>query len=348
MHAAAIGILTTLVLVASSGEVCDNSCSERSSALLQVHSAHHRPQAPREKSSTEVAEFPNRIAAVLVLRTLDECRVSRARDLVSSMSPGIDTWLLHADEPQRPEFFAQLHGLNIRIEKQAHVPGKGGWRNFGSSLSGYSKAAFLKFAIHHPEYNFVWQVEDDIVFTGSWGTLFEQLQHEFPTQSLLSKIVYQNFNANKSYFKPACRTPAGGPCGSTLGIAQDAMGYAFKVQGSQKASLATRSNNSLVHVHVDWLLTRVSHQFAVKLGSELDSATGARGHHEGISGPFCVEQHKSRNKGWCTMAELPRKHIGVFETGHWGNWTSLIARQTKAGELKKNRLYHPDKCECSQ
>lgn len=319
IHAFAASLLVT---TAAAAAACDGQCS----ALLQVQTSH--------SVLAKTARPTRRVAVVLVLHSLDACRVSRARKLAATLGPKYDAWVLHGSKRQDPALLAKLRGMKIKLASQGTVPKHGGWRTFGSPLSGFSKAAFLKFVVAHPEYDFVWQVEDDVVFTGKWGQLFDHLQHAFPTQSLVSKTVFQSYNTSKWYLG-SCKLAPGVSCATSEKEFLSLPGYDTKYD---------RNLHGRVHVHVDWLLTRVSHEFAVKLAAQLETKAGAGGHHEGIAGPYCLSQGKDKHAGWCELGVLPQKLMGIFETGHWGNFAGQIAKKSKAGGLVPWRLYHPLKC----
>lgn len=325
-------VASLFLATAAATAACDGQCS----ALLQVQTT----QSILKKSVQQSASS-RRIAIVTVLKNLDGCRVSRLRKLVASLDKRYDVWVLHGNETQNPSLTRTLRRIGVRIEPQATVPEHGGWRTFGSPLSGFAKAAFIKFMVAHSEYQYVWHLEDDVVFTGNWAKLLNHLQRAFPTQSLVSKVVYQNYNAQKWYLG-GCKLGPGRSCATSHKEFLSMPGYDTKYD---------KNLSGPVHVHVDWMLARLSHEYAIKLARELETTSGAGGHHEGLAGPFCLSQARAKKKkkmerhaAWCEIGVLPRRLMGIFETGHWSNYGEQIAMLADAGSLVPWKLYHPFKC----
>lgn len=347
-------LLATLIFIA---HVCAMStqCTEKGEdhrALLQTHST----QSPT-RSSVALSELPpSRVAVVQVVKTVTSCHVLRAQSLAMLTNSGYDVWFLHSPSAQDPDLLSNLTAMNIKCEAQEQVISPS-WQHFGSPWIGFAMAAFLKFTIKHSEYDFVWHLEDDVYFKGNWTGLFTRLQSAFPTESLLARMQPDTYNATRmalgDFCRGHCRLARDIPCTiDTPTVALILGSSAAKKMKHLKASNHLPGNQPAI-MKTWWMMARVSHEYAVKLGMGLDEENGASGNHECLAAAYCSSQSRFQKgpHSWCTMAELPEDIFGTWVTGHNGKYSSAVKKEKLMQQrlwspkgLSADKLYHPVKC----
>lgn len=305
---------------------------------------HHPGTSSRSRSGS------NRTAIVLLMGDLDGCHACRAQAVVESLDAQQDLWVLHKRTPQDVALVADLRRRGAFVEPQEAVPSHGGWESFGSEASGYSKSAFIRWVVRHPEYRFAWQLEDDVFYTGRWGDLFRTLDQAYPTTSLLSKQSHDTGIPNGVLSAPTmCHMPGG---------SEEDFSSCVSLRRANASAEVEQ-----VHLHVLWFLTRVTPEWATTMFQALDreGIDGARGHHEAITGPLCEASPE------CTDAPLPSSVLGSMLPGHWPFEGSFFLsdptkqtleqvastdeffqhRRGAEGRVRRGLLYHPAKCEAA-
>jgi len=207
-----------------------------------------------------------------------------------------------------------------------------GWYSFSSRLdgsitsSGLSKPAFVHW-LANSDYEFAWHIEDDVVYTGNWTRLFA-----VGAASHVDLVnCYSDIKDNarlpwlEKFPAKTCNTTSSTTC------------YA----DSRVNHIITKSR---------WPVLGMSRRLARAIAAEFEDDHGARGHHETLVGTIC------RLNDWCTMRSLPSSCMGRFvlrgfhglSSQMYGRGSSFdlpkLAKDSLAGVVQPNRLYHPIKC----
>ena len=85
------------------------------------------------------------------------------------------------------------------------------WKSFGDRRSGNTKASLLLWAAKHPEYDYVWHIEDDVFFTGRWSQCFDAALSS-PADIVAEWNEVTNPNGITKFFRPEACYFEGVPC----------------------------------------------------------------------------------------------------------------------------------------
>jgi hypothetical protein len=144
--------------------------------------------------------------------------------------------------------------------------------HFRGFTSGTAKASFLLWVTQHPEYAYVWHLEDDVYFSGPWSVLVDS-----------SRWADADFVGHITY---VLHSPA-----------------------ERAWNCEYRSGSCLAgHEHfqkVWWPVLRLSHRFAVTMADELENH-GAHGHHEILAGTMCYGHPE------CAIRQFENNELGTY------------------------------------
>ena len=149
---------------------------------------------------------------------------------------------------------------------------------FLGPYSGRAKGFLLSF-IQQSNYSYVWNLEEDVDFSGAWNTFFEATQRANTGVDVLA----HNIRA----FDKAPEWPHWNEC-----------------DFCQTVPSASRSR-------VTWMIVRLSKRYADSALEQL-AADALGGHHEAILGTFCT------NSPGCQLAVFDKELVGFVVEGHWG------------------------------
>ena len=272
--------------------------------------------------STECVVFIARSVA-------DGCRFARLQALLASAGSKREPWLLYNVEPDESSFTKlRFASPRLRLARQANVTSFA-WKVFGGKLINYSKAAFLLWLLSEGKHcSHVWQIEDDVFYTGRWDRLFDA--HDSQRDDLL---------ALTSPIAPTSNWSFASHC----------------VLGPQLSCREAHGNGQLVRV--EWPLLRISQRLAEEVARV--QKEGGHGFHEAILEPVCA-----RAKWACSSAPLLPAHIGRLVGGHIGglpktaqtletlalHWprsgpSTSSSSGAQTGSIPAGKVFHPVKCE---
>jgi hypothetical protein len=198
---------------------------------------------------------------------------------------------------------------------------------FDDKSSGPAKSSFLRWVVQHPEYEYAWHMEDDVLFTGEWKNFFSE------TTTMEADFVGAQFKRvqNWGYFQ-----------GDRCSIDQQYI-LSDTNEVVSNISLTVNKNGRIMCRDVLtwrtlWSIVRVSTQFARFLLEDIESGT-LLGHHEAIV------QGLSMGHANLTFQELPSLE-GFYTAGGWGPYQYRMNCSLDAYQpILENRYYHPVKCE---
>jgi hypothetical protein len=266
----------------------------------------------------------------------DSCRLGRLASILGSVGTGgREVWLLQSNSTSA-EALAALREyeqtdapFRLRVWQQPAVP-PGAWRLFGGQLINYAKAAFLLWMITAGmDCSHVWQIEDDVFFTGPWHELFDEYAHSRHDLVAARELALADWTWARTCWLP-----------------------------NSTACASLRSDGRLVNVF--WPILRISRSLALEVGGLLDNyrhgphshqkVHGGVGFHEALLVPAC------RRASWqCTITGLAANHVGRLASGHTvgvpankslQNWS--WATQGRNRSNLGGRLFHPVKCEAEE
>ena len=163
---------------------------------------------------------------------------------------------------RRPDLFINLDSQ----AKYAPTQRNNAWDNF-SPIKGRSKGAknmmVMWMAEHVHDYNFVWHVETDILFTGAaWSDIFNELNED--TADVVSSVTTLNAITNWYW------------------VQQDRC----HIDNNKNCAVKEAEKHTFNFVQANLAIVRISTRFAVYLRHALDSES-VIGHHEAVIYPIC-------------------------------------------------------------
>jgi hypothetical protein len=278
----------------------------------------------------------NRTAIVYVTKALDECKAIRLEHLLQTTSPDWDIWILHNHDrlESNGETSALQSSLEYvrRLERQHTNLFHASQMNetipdFDSSISGAAKSSFVRWLVEHKEYQYAWNMEDDILFTGKWSQFFDQIQIQAAPAA--ADFVGPHIKRNDAWSRFS--TP---PCYMDKR-------YISYVDKDPKiaANTTTVSCGEVLQWSSLWSVVRISNRWAHQLLADLQSGV-LHGHHEAI--------FQALQKGHADLkyAKLPPDLEGHNEAGSWGRYKDKTKSSLELYQpVEANRIYHPLKCE---
>jgi len=252
-------------------------------------------------------------AAVFMVGELSGCVADRIRAFGASSR-------LHTYALLDPKFSADaglvdtMRRSGIYIGFQPDPPTS--MLNFAGS-SGTTKPAFIKWLIAQTQYEHAWHLEDDVFFSGSWDNLL--LDPRLRPDAHLVASQKSGWTSDWANMMTEtfgeCLVGAGRPC-------------------FDHAANATQTS---------WPLLRMSRFYAQRLAAAF--ADGANGHHEILTGSFCLA-----NSDWCDLQQLPSERLGVYVLGRWANEThnfNCAVQTARADRLALTDLASASSVPCS-
>jgi hypothetical protein len=276
---------------------------------------------------------PRGTAIVYLTKALDECKAIRLDHLLQTAPPDVDVWFLHnhnimTNEMEQSKLNESLDHLRqlerdhfLYSESQANIH----VQRFDTNTSGASKSSFLRWAVQHQEYNHVWQIEDDVLFTGEWSHFFAHADAEadFVGRRVQDKKKWYHWEEDRctlaqNYLPPEIQKRLVRRLNTTLEeriFCRDVLSW----RGT-------------------WSIIRVSTRLAQFLLDDLESGA-LQGHHEAVLHGLQMGHVN------LTFKELPLL-VGSNEAGSWGRYLNRSACSLEMYQpVQHNRLYHPLKCE---
>jgi len=120
------------------------------------------------------------IACIMTLKDITKCKAKRISALTSAL-PFCDI-IVMLDNTTISAQHKAIIGPNVKIVSQEYLATSSrrysstSLRMFHSEFVGYSKLNLLEYFIQTEEYQYMWAIEDDILFTGNWGRLINNLE----------------------------------------------------------------------------------------------------------------------------------------------------------------------------
>ena len=295
---------------------------------LGVQGSHSTP-ARRRRKDTPPPPMSTECVVFIARSVADGCRFARLQALLASAGSKREPWLLYNVEPDESSLTQlRLASPRLRLARQANVTSFA-WKVFGGKLINYSKAAFLLWLLSEGKHcSHVWQIEDDVFYTGRWDRLFDA--HDSQRDDLL---------ALTSPLAPTSNWSFASHC----------------VLGPQLSCREAHGNGQ--QVRVEWPVLRISQRLAVEVARV--QKEGGHGFHEAILEPVCA-----RAKWACSSAPLLPAHIGRLVGGHIGvlpkmaqtletlalHWprsrpSTSSSPGAQTGSIPAGKVFHPVKCE---
>jgi hypothetical protein len=278
----------------------------------------------------------NRTAIVFASRYLSTCKAVRLEHLLQTAPPNMDVWFLHNHQSMTEtenirqskhnlEYFQKKYGL--QHVNQLPTPMRG---NFDDNRSVVSKSSFLQFSRSHPEYEYAWLLEDDVIMAGDWTGFFER--YDDNDSDFISHRKQQprnwdwyhiNCNIDTNYLPPEI---------SSRNV--------NKIKTiDTKYSNSTRINcDQFLDWSALWPLIRVSRRGATHLYEDLMSGV-IQGHHEAIVQAMMLKHTELK------FTAIPNE-IANITAGGWGPWED--SRKLKLDVFQPitvGKVYHPVKCD---
>jgi Protein of unknown function (DUF3405) len=261
----------------------------------------------RELAAGKVQAAPKRVAAVwATVGLLTDCEASRLRHLVETA--GMDVWILpahHILEAQgRQDEIAASNQRIASIPELHKAPQRDTPILPFDGLSGSSKSSFLQFVVDHPEYDYVWNVESDMFFTGSWNEIFQS--EEASTMDFLSGSIVNRTGTRWYWLLP-----------------------------QKNCTVFQQNCRDIKAVQTGWMFSRVSSRLSNQLLQDV-FMDHVRGHHEAIVGPYCALKN-------FTYGLVDPSWIGSIDYGHrWGQDDGKL--DVASFDPQPRTLLHPVKC----
>lgn len=241
----------------------------------------------------------------------DECEATRVRHLVETSPAGMDVWIMTNPSDQLNEtarnvslsYIQSIPGL-MHIHQNRHGLSDEAIEAF-NTWSGTSKSSFVHFlATHNQTYDYGWQIEDDVFYTGPWRDL---LQHEnYKETDLVSPLVMPVRKKRWSTGR-GCRD----------------YGRSCAVNGTK--------------YQVGWPIIRLSARMASAFWTGLEDGN-IKGHHEAITYPFI--DHRNFSYERIDQSQISKMSLG---NGFDGITDLRNNKRVKPGKILhavKCRNYH--------
>jgi hypothetical protein len=260
---------------------------------------------------------------VYLTRNLDSgCIRGRLRALLATAGKQRSVVVLHSRSsvPNASVVASLGHSANLRLAPQPEVDPQSRWALFGAKMVGYSKAAVLLWLLRNGSHcRQMWQIEDDVFFTGAWHRLFDAYANDS------SDMVGKTFQLPP----PGNGTPV----------------WANERNCATSYETPCRAGQAPLQV-TTWPLLRISRALAHEVNQVLTVRRGS-GFHEALMAPVC------ERAPWCSIAPFRPEHVGWMETGHTAGPNSSKREQTLKLQLFRSglsepasvrRVWHPAKC----
>ena len=242
---------------------------------------------------------------------------------------------------------------------------------FDTEKSGASKSSFLRLLNmfgddddgddddNNKDYHYRrgWLIEPDVFYTGSWGTLLDELdydnhRHHFPTPVTATGTGTTSDDDDKNI--TTTTTTLTTSSSSTVDVLSVIRTYQNATDWWQwkMGYISNVRNQDIEPTQTVWVMIRVTSAFAKRMLYDLthrgrdgynDTKTNnilpyATGHHEGVTGAYA----RSRN---FTVAAIPTNHLAYFVPGEKENKRKEDTTTLEDhGPVQRGKLYHPVKC----
>ncbi|KAG7370217.1 hypothetical protein IV203_027963 [Nitzschia inconspicua] len=285
--------------------------------------------------SNKILSLPtlNRTAIVYATKYLSDCKAIRLEHLLQTAPPNMDVWFFHnhdilndKDKGQSMRYlkkFEDKYGLKNLNQERTRTMG-----NFdGSSRTGTSKSSFLKFVRTHPEYDYAWIVEDDVMITGGWRIFFERYGDD--DADFISQKIGQNRDWH--WYHHGCNFDEDYILEGKLNH-NDSLKFKNSTQGARVNCI------QLLNWAAMWPLIRVSQKGAKHLMEDLLSGL-IQGHHEAIVQAILLRYQALK------FSSIPSE-VAEIHGGGWGPWkNSTNLKLDLFQPISMGYVYHPVKCE---
>lgn len=109
-----------------------------------------------------------------------------------------ETYILYHSKAGKPE--SKLAGYNTYIFTDSVMSGLGYTPLRNTLVPGSNHFPILKFHLDHPNFEYYWCIEDDVVFNGDWSTFFNEVIKNVEYDFISSFIKYYKDKINPDWF----------------------------------------------------------------------------------------------------------------------------------------------------
>ena len=244
---------------------------------------------------------------------------------------------------------------------------------FDTEKSGASKSSFLRLLNmfgddddgddddNNKDYHYRrgWLIEPDVFYTGSWGTLLDELDYDnhrnhYPTLAVTATGTGTTSDDDDKNITTTTTTTLTPSSSSTVDVLSVIRTYQNATDWWQwkMGYISNVRNQDIEPTQTVWVMIRVTSAFAKRMLYDLthrgrdgynDTKTNnilpyATGHHEGVTGAYA----RSRN---FTVAAIPTNHLAYFVPGEKENKRKEDTTTLEDhGPVQRGKLYHPVKC----
>ena len=333
--------------------------SEIPSVTTTTYSSNEAATTITTASTAKSEQRSDLTAIVLTTRSIDDCLVMRLQHLIDTAQR--DVYLMHSynhhqhqiinsDDNNNKNSSNQNSNHGTILEKEVNdnsyqliqkynitglkgiipqSPLSGAIPSFDSEKSGTSKSSFVQFVVNQTKYEWVWHLEDDVLFTGPWSDVFRK-EPEIPWQQ---RIARNNSSSSSKSDRDKYY--------DVIATGRDSNDN-WKWHQADMCQMKVASGDSvpcrnITRYYVRWSILRLSRRMAQSLLRDLQLGS-VKGHHEAVIGPYSQWHNYS-------IQHIHKPNIGSLSSpGSLRGPEQSLYRFDSQGKLQPNQLYHPVKC----